>query len=138
MATLRKKNKLANVTPESQEEYPRNRQSRNTSVFDFNEDYITQISNEIEGRVIKKLSEEFSKTESRIWGALCKLDEFLLILKYEHNLETFPKHPGVQTLKNQEPNGDRSQTDPHPEVGSSVCRFFHSVDSDPDEAPHRS
>ena len=42
------------------------------------EEYITQVSEEIKGRVTIKLSQEFSRTESRILSALSKLDEFLL------------------------------------------------------------
>ena len=78
MATLRNKRKLAAVTKETQEEHPRNGQSRNTSVPRINEEYITQVPEEIEGRVTKKLSQEFSRTESRILDALSKLDEVLL------------------------------------------------------------
>ena len=77
MATLRNKRKLAAVTRETQEEIPRNGQSRNTSVPRITEEYIAQVSEGIEGRVTKKLSEEYSRTESRILGALTKLDEFL-------------------------------------------------------------
>ena len=51
MATLRNKRKLAAVTREIQEEHLRNGQSRNTSVPRFNKEYITQVSEEIEGRV---------------------------------------------------------------------------------------
>ena len=40
-------------------------------------------------------------------------------------------------VENQEPNEDRSQDDPHPEVGPSVYQSRHSKESDPDEAPHR-
>ena len=78
MATLRNKRKLAAVTRETQEEHPRNGQSRNTSVPRINEEYITQVSEEIESIVTKKLSQEFSRADSRILGALSKLDEFLL------------------------------------------------------------
>ena len=78
MATLRNKRKLAAVTRETQEENPRNGQSQNPSVPRINEEYITQVSEQIESRVTKKLSQEFSRTESRILGALSKLDEFLL------------------------------------------------------------
>ena len=42
------------------------------------QEYTSQVSEEIEGKVIKKLSNEFSRTESRFLGALFKLDEFLL------------------------------------------------------------
>ena len=78
MTTLRNKRKLAAVTRETQEEHPRNGQSRNTSVPRINEEYITQVSEEIEGRVTKTLCQELSRTESRILGALSKLNEFLL------------------------------------------------------------
>ena len=39
-------------------------------------------------------------------------------------------------MENQEPNADRSQDDPHPEVGPSVYQSRHSSGSDPEEAPH--
>ena len=60
------------------EEHPWNGHSRNKSVARINEEYITQVSEEIEGRVTKKMFQEFSRTESRILGALSQLDEFLL------------------------------------------------------------
>ena len=77
MATLRNKRKLAAVSTESPEG---TRSSRAQNVLDpeLTQDYISQVSEEIEGRVTKKLSKEFSRTESRILGALSKLDEFVL------------------------------------------------------------
>ena len=77
MATLRNKSKLAAVSSETPE---RSRGSRAQNVLDpeLTQDYISQVSEEIEGRVTKKLSKDFSKTESRILGALSKLDELLL------------------------------------------------------------
>ena len=54
MATLRNKRKLAAVTGETQEEHPRKGQLRNTSVPRINEEYITQIFEEVECRVTKK------------------------------------------------------------------------------------
>ena len=60
------------------EENPRNHQSQNSAAPGFTEDYTAQVSEKIEGRVTKKLSQEFSRTESRILGALSKLDEVLL------------------------------------------------------------
>ena len=90
MATLRNKRKLAAVTRETQKENPRNGQSRNTSVPRINEEYITQVSEEIEGRVTKKLSQEFNRTESRILGTLSKLDEFLLNQQIRTHSGTVP------------------------------------------------
>ena len=77
MATLINKRKLAAVSRETPEG---SRSSRAQNILDSEstQDYISQVSEEIEGRVTKKLSKEFSKTESRILGALSKLDELLL------------------------------------------------------------
>ena len=133
MATLRNKRKLAAVTRETQEENPRNGQSRNTSVPRINEEYITQVSEEIEGRVSKKLSQEFSRTESRILGALSKLDEFLLNQQIRTHSETVPGTFRNINVENQGTNEDDSQSDPHPEVGPSVCQSRHSIDSDTGE-----
>ena len=101
-----------------QEEYPRNGQSRNTSVPRINEEYITQISEEIEGRVTKKLSQEYSRTESRILGALSKLHEFLLNQKTRTHSETVPGTLRNTNVGNQGTNEDDSQSDPHPEAGN--------------------
>ena len=117
MATLRNKRKLAAVTRETQEENPRNGQSRNTSVPRINEEYIAQVSEEIEGRVTKKLSQEYSRTESRILGALTKLDEFLSNQQIHTHFETVPGIFRNTNLENQGTNEDDSQSDPHPEAG---------------------
>ena len=117
MATLRNKRKLAAVTRETQEENPRNSQSRNTSVPRINEEYITQLSEEIEGRVTKKLSQEYSRTESRILGTLSKLDEFLLNQQITTHSETVPGTFRNTNVENQGTNEDDSQSDPHPEAG---------------------
>ena len=116
MASLRNKRKLAAVLRETPEG---SRSSRRQAVLDpeLTQDYISQVSEEIEGRVTQKLSKEFSKTESRILGALSKLDEFLL-------------NPQVRTCsvavhgtcrnansENRETHGDRSSDDLYPAMG---------------------
>ena len=78
MATLRNKTKLAMLNMENCEEHSRNNIARNSKVLRSQEDYITQVHEETEGRVRKKLSEEFSRTESRLLGALSRLDNFLM------------------------------------------------------------
>ena len=118
MATLRNKRKLAGVTREAQEENPRNGQSRNTSIPRINEEYITQVSEEIEGRVTEKLSQEFSRTESRILGALSKIDEFLSNQQIQTHSRTVPGTFRNTNVENQGTNEDDSQSDPHPEAGS--------------------
>ena len=42
------------------------------------EDYITEVSEEIEGRVTKKLSKKFSRTKNCILGALACHEDFLM------------------------------------------------------------
>ena len=136
MATFRNKRKLAVVTRETQEEHPRNGQSRNTSIHRINEEYITQVSEEIEGRVTKELSQEFSRTESRILVALSKLDEFLLNPQIGTFSGIVPGTLWNADVENQEPSGACAQNDPHPEVEFSACRANSLTDSDPDETYH--
>ena len=115
MATLRNKTKLAAVSRETPEG---SRSSRGQNILDpeLTQDYISQVSEEIEGRVTKKLSKEFNKTESRILGALSKLDEFLL----NPQVRTCTVVQGASrnaNSENRETHGDRSSNDPYPEVG---------------------
>ena len=115
MATLRNKRKLAAVSREMPDS---SRGSRGRNVLDpeLTQDYISQVSEEIEGRVTKKLSKEFNKTESRILGALSKLDEFLL----NPQVRTCSVFQGASRNANSESreiHGDRSSTDPYPEGG---------------------
>ena len=78
MATLRNKLKLAAFNKENFEEHPRSNLAQSSNAPRSQEGYITQISEEIEGRVAKKLSKEFIKTESRSLGALSQIDKFFL------------------------------------------------------------
>ena len=115
MATLRNNGKLAAVSRETPEG---NRGSRGRNVLDpeLTQDYISQVSQEIEGRVTKKLSKEFNKTESRILGALSKLDEFLL----NPQVRTCSVVQGATrnaNSENRETHRDLSLNDPYPEVG---------------------
>ena len=77
MAT-RNKRKLAALNKENCEECPRSNLVQNSNVPRPQEDYLTQVSEEIEGRVTKKLSQEFSRTENSILSALARLDDFLM------------------------------------------------------------
>ena len=80
------------------------------------EDYITQVSEAIEGRVTKRLSKEFSRTENRILGALARLDDFLMNPLLPGHSATAPEPTRNTTRNNQGTNEDGSQTDPHPEA----------------------
>ena len=78
MAILRSKWKLAALNKENFGEHPRSNLAQNSNAPRTQEDYITQVSKEIEGRVKNKLSQVFSTTQNRILGALSRIDEFLL------------------------------------------------------------
>ena len=116
MATLRNKGKLLAVSRETPED---SRSSRAQNVLDPEsaQDYISQVSEEIEGRVTKKLSKEFSKTESRILDALSKLDELLLNPQVRTCSAAVPGTSRNNNSENREIIGDRSSDDPYPEVG---------------------
>ena len=116
MATLRNKRKLAAVSRETPEG---SRSSRGQNVLDteLTQEYISQVSEEIEGSVTKKLFKEFSKTESRILGALSKIDEFLLNPQVRTCSVAVKGTSRNANSENQEIHGDRSTDDPHPEVG---------------------
>ena len=111
MATLRNKRKLAAVSRETPEG---SRSSRAQNVLDpeLIQDYISQVSEEIEGRVTKKLSKEFSKTESRVLGALSKLGEFLLNPQVRTCSVAVPGTSRNNKSENQETTGYRSSDDP--------------------------
>ena len=82
--TTRNKRKLAALNKENCEEHPRSNLAQNSSAPRSQEDYITQVPEQIERRVTKRLSKEFSRTENCILGALARLDDFLMN----------PLHPG--------------------------------------------
>ena len=122
MATLGNKRKLAAVsrkTPES----TRSSRGQNTVDPDLTQDYISQVSEEIEGRVTKKLSKEYSRTESRILGALWKLDECFLNPQVRTCSVAVPGTSSYIISGNRETTGDRSSDDPCFKGG-----FFHNFD----------
>ena len=130
MATLRNKRKLAAVSRETPEN---TRSGRAPNVLDpeLTQEYISQVSDEIEGRVTKKLSKEFSRTESRILGALSKLDAFLLNPQVRTCSVAAPGTSRSSNLENQGTNEDRPSDDPGPEVE------FSSPISGAETDPHR-
>ena len=117
MAT-RNKRKLAALNKENCEEHPRSNLIQNSAAPRSQEDYITQVSEEIEGRVTKKLSQEFSRTENRILGALARLDGFLMNPLLQGHSGNTPETSGNTFDTNQGTNEDDPQSDPHPEAGS--------------------
>ena len=110
----RNKRKLAVLNKENCEEHPRSSLAQNTKVPRSQEDCITQVSEEIEGRVTNKLSQEFSGTENRILGALAQLDDFLMNPQIQGHSGTTPQMSRIVFSFNQETNEDDSQSNPHP------------------------
>ena len=120
MAT-RNKRKLAALNKENCEELPRSNLAQNSNVPKSQDDYITQVSEKIEGRVTKRLSQEFSRTENRILGALARLDDFLMNPLIQGHSGTAPETSRNAFSVNQGTNEDDSQSNPHPEAG-----LFHN------------
>ena len=131
MATLRNKRKLAALNKENCEEHLRSNLAQNSNVSRSQEDYKTQASDEIEGRVTKKLSQEFSRTENRILGALARLDDFLMNPLIPGNSGTAPETSRNAFSASQGTNEDDSQSDPHPEA--SIFRTQTTQNSGPED-----
>ena len=91
------------------------------------------MSKEIEGRVTKKLSQEFSRTKSRILGALSKLDEFLLNPQVRICSVTVLGTSRNSDSENRKTIGDRSLNNPYPRGEFSVRQASTSADSDGEE-----
>ena len=130
--TTRNKKKLAALNKENCEEHPRSNLAQNSSAPRSEEDYITQVSEEIEGRVTKRLSKEFSRTEDRILGALARLDDFLKNPLLPGHYGTTPEPSRHALNTSQRTNEDDSQNDPRPETG-----LFHgqmTQNSGPEES----
>ena len=136
MATLRNKRKLMAVSRETPKN-TRSSQSRNAIVPEMAQEYISQVSQEIEERVTKKLSKEFSRTESRILGALSKLDEFLLNRQVWTCSVAVPGTSRNSNSENREPTGDRSFADPCPEVGFSSHHSGNLNSPEMEDYPHK-
>ena len=121
MAILRSKRKFAALNKENCEEHPRNNLERNLNVPRSQEDYRTQVPEEIEGGLTKKLSQEFSRTDHRILGALVRLDDFRMNPLVQGHSGTAPETSRNALSKSQGTNEDNSQNDPHPGAG-----IFHN------------
>ena len=90
--------------------------AQNSSAPRSQEEYITQVSEEIEGRFTKRLSKVFSGTENRILGALARLDDFLMNPLLPGRSGTTPEPSRNALNTSQGTNEGDSQNDPHPEA----------------------
>ena len=135
MTTLRNRRKLAAVWRKIPEN-TRNNQLQKTLDPEMAQEYISQVSEEIDGRVTKKLSQEFSRTESRILRALSKLDELLLNPQVRTCSVAVPGTSRNSNSENREPTGDRSLDDPRPEARFSSHHSGNLNSSEVEECPH--
>ena len=132
MATLRNKTKMAALNEENCEEHPKSNLAQNSNVAKSQGNYSTQVFEEVEKRVTKKLSQEFSKTENRILGAFSRLGDFLMNPLTQGHSGTAPETSRNAYGRNQLTNEDDSQNDPHPEaivLQSQTTRNSGPVDS---------
>ena len=115
--TTRNKRKLAALNKENCEGHPRSKLAQNSGAPRSQEDYISQVCAEIEGRVTRRLSKEFSRTENRILGALARLDDLLMNPLLPGHSGTTPEPSRNALNRSQGTNEDDSQNDPRPEAG---------------------
>ena len=125
--TTRNKRKLAALNKENCEEHPRSNLAQNSSAPRSQVDYVTQVSEEIEGRVTRRLSKEFSRIENRILNALARLDDFLMNPLLPGRSGTTPESSQNTLNTSQGTNEDDSQKDPHPEVDLTQCPDIYAV-----------
>ena len=129
---------LAAITRETPEN-TRNGQSQSTIDAEMAQGYFSQVSEEIEERVTEKPSKEIIWTESRILGALSRLDQFLLIPQVRTCSEAVSGTSRNNDSENRESTGDRSLDDPYPDVGFSpldnpeVDDYPHMVTGGPEK-----
>ena len=127
MATLRNKRNLAAMNKENCEELSRHKLAQDSFVPRPQENYITQVSEEIEARVTKKLCEEFSRTKNRILGALSRLDDFFMnTLIQGHSGNTLGTSRNAHG-SNQGTTEDDSQSDLHTTHNSGPEDEHHMV-----------
>ena len=104
MATARKKRKLAAVSRDTQGS-ARNGQWQNTFVPGMTEEYITQVSEEIEGGSLKNCL-RILVGRSHVFLVLCQnLMNFFWTRKYGLAPEPCREHPGITTQKTGNPLG---------------------------------
>ena len=135
MATLRNKRKLAAVSRETPKSTKSGR-AQNTLYPEITQDYNSQVSEENEGRVTRKPSKVFSRTESRISGALSKIDQFLLNPQVGTSSVAVPETSRNNKSEKRETTGDRSSDDPCPEVRFSSHHSIHLNSPEVEDYPH--
>ena len=138
MATRNQK-KVAALNEENCEEQPRSHLAQNSDVPRSEEDYITQVSEEIEGRVKRKLSQEFSRTENRMLGALARLGSFFMNPLIQRQSGTARETSRNAFSASQGTNDDNSHSEPYHEAGIFLNQTaqISGPEDDLDSTPRR-
>ena len=129
---FQKQEEMAALIKENCVEHTRRNFAENSAVPRSIEDYITQIFEEIEGRVLNRLSQKFSRTKNRILGALSRLDDFVMNPLSQRHSGTAPKTSVNVFSTNQGTNEDDSHRIFHPEA--DIFRKQTTRNSSPEEA----
>ena len=127
MSTLGITKKMAALNKKNCEQRPRSNMAQNSNVPRSQENHIPQVSEEIEGKVTKKLSQLFSRTENRILSALSRLDDYLKNPLIQGYSRTAPETYRNAFGRNQRANEDDSLSHPHPEQASSTTRRHETL-----------
>ena len=98
-ATLRIKRKLAAISRENHREHPRNSRARDTNVRRIQEDYMTQVLEEIEGRVTKSFPRSLEERRITFWTLSPRLTSLFWTHKSGFTPDPFRRHPGTQVEK---------------------------------------
>ena len=135
MATLRTTRKLAAVSRDTPEN-TRHSQSRYTLDPGMVQDYVSQVSEKIEGRVTKELSKDFNERESQISGALFKLDDFVQNPHVQTCSVAVPQTSRQNDSENRQTTGDRFLADSCPEMVFSAYHSSNLNDWEQEESHH--
>ena len=111
------------LNKKNHEEHPWSNLAQNSDVPRSHGDYITQVSEEMESRVKKKLSGELSRTKSRIFG--------LSLNPLVHGQSGLAPEISPNTLRTEHrKNENDCQGDPHPEA---IVSQIQTSNSGPDD-----
>ena len=122
MTTLRHKRNIAAVSTETPEN-TKKVSYKTHLIREWLKSTSSRFLKGLKGGSLERLSKEFSRMESRILGALSKLDELLLNPQVRTCSVAVPGTSSNSDSENREPTGDRSLNDPCPEA---VLSFHHS------------
>ena len=122
--------KIAAINKDDTEDFSRSTPARDTIILRNQEDYITQVSEEIESIVTIKLSKGFRRTKRRLSDVPRKLDEYLLNPQACVYSGPVPETSPISNGEKEKANKDRSQNDLYTHVGVFLSQFSQKFSPD--------